>query len=116
METNWTDELLAEAVKCPHDRGEAPADQPVCIHAPLTLAGIGGLLSFAAAAPQDVQRVSRVQIRLGMAIPGMQCPHEIIGEVAERQNALDAYFIAHYAEGGTDANIRRIADICRVVA
>ncbi len=68
-------------------------DATVGDHKPLTLAEIRELLLFAIANHEDVQLVSKVQVRLGQAIPNMLCPRPIEGPVARRQSRLDEYYV-----------------------
>lgn len=77
--------------RCSHEGGQD--------YKPLTLPEVRELLEMAVVAHAStddtvaVRDVAKIQVRLGMAIQGMTCPHPINGPVAERKNAMDMLFV-----------------------
>lgn len=78
-------------IECQH----GTLDEPISDYHPLSKADVKRLLSIASQSC-DGQEIASIQVRLGQGIPGMQCPREIDGPVAEKLNQLDEYYVKHF--------------------
>lgn len=84
-----------------HIQCDYPHEDGIPDYYPLTVSEVIDLLTTAReiwsnheSRPNDaVQEASSIQKRLGQGIPGMVCPHEIDGPVADRHAALDQAYI-----------------------
>lgn len=89
-------------VPCPHEVDSSlPTTVNASDHHPLTKDEITGILNFSKDHAGDGCLVSKAQVRLTQAIPGMTCPRPIDGSVAEKKNRLDEVFVRRFRLGGT---------------
>jgi hypothetical protein len=80
-------------------------------HYPLDRRGIEDMLKLAQRHQDDFVTVTRIQIRLCKAIPGMTCPLPETGDIADRAYKLDAAFVNEYQRGAAPDLVDRIAQI-----
>lgn len=78
-------------IECQH----GTLEKPIPDYYPLSKRDVKHLLTIASES-RDGQEIASIQVRLGQGIPGMQCPREIDGPVAEKLNQLDKYFVGHF--------------------
>jgi hypothetical protein len=81
-------------IECLH----GTSSQPVADHYPLDAQEVIGLLDEAIAikdskGPYAVNEIASIQVRLGQAIPGLECPREIDGPIAAKLSSLDQTFV-----------------------
>lgn len=79
-------------IKCKHETEDIPVSVVLDDYYPLTHEEVKGLLVKAAIFRNDVVRFSDIQCRLVQGIPGLVCPHEITGRVAEKMHLIDTAF------------------------
>ena len=93
---------------CLHEKDHVPTDQVVPDYHPLSYREMSDLVRLAF---NDRSQANAVQVRLGQAIEGMVCPHEIDGPVAEKSVRLDSTFVDCIRNGDQDGAIAKIAAI-----
>ena len=92
-------------IKCRHETEGVPISKVLNDHYPLTEEEVKGLLVKAAIFRSNVGRFSDIQCRLVQGIPGLVCPHEITGKVAEKTHLIDTAF-----QTVNDDNIDELTD------
>lgn len=98
---------------CPHKGTNIAPDVPLSAYEPLSRGDIANLLTIAKTFAKNAQIVTGAQARLIRGIPGMACPHQDKGPVAEKSVELSEFFMDHYREGPTKANVNRIFKLTR---
>ena len=83
-------------IPCGHETGGIPISQTVPDYHPLSWDELKSLIIMVF---NDLGTASDVQFRLGQAIPGHVCPHEIDGPVAKKQVELDQTFVEGIRSG-----------------
>ena len=90
------------SIPCPlHETGQVKDSSTVVAdYHPLTRTEFD-LLIEQTVQEKDVSTIASIQVRLGQAIRGSVCPHEIDGPVAEKHAALDKAFVDFYHGTGS---------------
>lgn len=86
-------------IPCVHESG-TPTSEVHSDYHPLTIEEIAELSHIAVNA--DMRTTASIQNRLTQGIPGIQCPHQGEGEVAERMYHLDEYYARNVKFYGND--------------
>jgi hypothetical protein len=96
-------------IPCKHETGEVPdTHTTVSDYYPLSRDEVVTLLEEAKSGGRIV---SEVQVRLNQGIKGMTCPRPIVGDVAERSNKLDQFYVDNYEYGAIPRVVDTIMDL-----